>query len=179
MIFSPIKDTPLITQGFGQNPDIYSAYGYSGHNGIDFGCSVGTPIFAPHDGVATVVDDGESGYGLYVVITHEKRKSVLAHLSSVSVSNSQDVYQGDPIGLSGVSGTSTGSHLHWTFKIMKNGQVQNQSNGYDGAVDVSEFTRLWLDKDLHFDADYTDDAKPYLTMAFEDSQYLRNPSRNA
>lgn len=53
------------------------------------------------------------------------------------------------------------------------------NNGYDGAVDVSEFTRLWLDKDLHFDAQYTEYAKPYLDMAFESNQYLKNPSRYA
>jgi len=179
MIFSPIKDTPLITQGFGQNPNVYSVYGYSGHNGIDFGCEVGTAVYAPHDGVASVVNDGEEGYGLYVVITHEKRKSILAHLSSVSVQDGQTIYQGDPVAMSGNSGTATGPHLHWTYKILSSGQVQNRDNGYDGAVDVSEFTRLWLDKDLHFDSEYTDDAKPYLSMTFASNTYLENPARHA
>jgi len=179
MIFCPLPDTPLVTQGFGQNPDIYSTYGYSGHNGIDFGIPVGSTIYAPHDGTATVQDDGDSGYGLYVVITHEKRKSLLAHLSKADVTNGQAIYQGDPIGLSGESGTATGPHLHWTYKIMVGSTVQNRSNGYDGAVDVSEFTRLWLDKDLHFDAQYTDDAQPYLNMTFASNQYLKNPARYA
>ncbi|MFA7681841.1 MAG: M23 family metallopeptidase [Candidatus Peribacteraceae bacterium] len=177
MIFSPIADTPLITQGFGQNPDIYAGYGYAGHNGIDFGCPVGTTIYAPHDGMATVVNDGSSGYGLYLVITDAKRKSVLAHLSSIAVSNGQFIYQGDPIGKSGESGAATGPHLHWTYKIMKNGQVQNKENGYDGAVDVTEYTRLWQDKDMHYNSDYTDEAKPYLDMTFASNQYLDNPAR--
>jgi len=177
MIFSPIADTPLITQGFGQNPDIYSGYGYDGHNGIDFGCPVGTKIYAPHDGTATVVNDGDSGYGLHIVITDAKRKSVLAHLSGTLVQNGQTIYQGDPVALSGESGQCTGPHLHWTYKIMKNGQVQNQNNGYDGAMDVTEYTRLWGDKDMHYDSDYTDDAKPYLDMTFAGNQYLDNPER--
>lgn len=179
MIFSPVSGTPLVTQGFGQNPNIYSQFGLTGHNGIDFGVPIGTVIYAPHDGVATVKDDGDQGYGKHIIIEDAKRKSVLAHFSEISLQNGQSVYQGDPIGKSGDTGFATAPHLHWTYKILKNGAVQNQNNGYEGAVDVTEFTRLWLDKDLHYDAEYTDDAKPYLTMAFESSAYLKNPSRTA
>jgi murein DD-endopeptidase MepM/ murein hydrolase activator NlpD len=173
MIFSPIAGTPLVTQGFGQNPDDYAPYGMSGHNGIDFGVAEGTPIYAPHDGVASVKDDGTQGYGLYLVIEDAKRRSILAHLSRCDVQNGQAIYQGDQIGLSGKSGNASGPHLHWTFKILKNGQVQNKDNGYDGAVDVTELTRLWLDQDLHGDAEYADSAKDYLAMTFEDNQYLK------
>ncbi len=172
MIFSPIPGTPTITQGFGQNPDVYSQFGYDGHNGIDFGVPEGTVVHAPHDGVATVKDDGNQGYGLYVVIEDSKRRSLLAHLQETSLQNGQAVYQGDPIGKSGKSGLSTGPHLHWTFKIMKNGQVQNRTNGFDGAMDVTELTRLWLPQNLHDDATYTADAEPYLAMNFQDNQYL-------
>lgn len=179
MIFSPLPGTPLITQGFGQNPDVYAAWGFAGHNGIDFGVSEGTLIYAPHDGIASVVNDGTSGYGLYLVITDAKRKSILGHLSEALVAEGQAVYQGDPVAKSGNTGQSSGPHLHWTYKIVKNGQVQNKSNGYDGAVDVTEFTRLWMDQDLHFDAQYTDFAREYLAMAFEGNQYLENPNRHA
>jgi murein DD-endopeptidase MepM/ murein hydrolase activator NlpD len=173
MIFSPVPGTPLITQGFGQNPQIYSQFGYAGHNGIDIGLAVGTPIYAPHDGVVTIKDDGAKNYGLYVVIDAPTRRSILAHLSAVNVVEGQSISQGDPIVLSGQSGMCFGPHLHWTFKLMKNGAVQNKDNGYDGAIDVTELTRLWLDKDMHRDATYTDDAKPYLDMAFEGNQYLK------
>lgn len=179
MIFSPLPGTPLITQGFGQNPDMYSAFGYQGHNGIDFGVPEGTVIYAPHDGVAKITNDGANNYGLWICIDDAKRRSILAHLSEVMVTDGQTVYQGDPVAKSGKTGKCFGPHLHWTYKIMKSGAVQNKDNGYDGAVDVTEFTRLWLDQDLHYDAQYTDDAKPYLTMAFSDKQYLKNPSRTA
>lgn len=179
MIFSPIAGTPLITQGFGQNPDVYGAFNLAGHNGIDFGVPEGTLVYAPHDGVATVKDDGTTGYGLQVIIEDAKRRSVLAHLSQSLVQNGQQIYQGDPVAKSGKSGMATGPHLHWTYKILKNGVVQNKDNGYDGAVDVTEFTRLWLDQDLHYDADYADSASAYLTMTFTDKQYFKNPSRTA
>ncbi len=179
MIFSPLSGTPTISQGFGQNPDIYSAFNLAGHNGIDFDAPIGTIVYAPHDGTATVVDDGGEGYGLHVIITHEKRKSVLAHLSQTSVQNGQAIYQGDPIGKSGNSGFVTAPHLHWTYKIQSGGAVQHRNNGFDGAVDVTEFTRLWLDQDLHNDATYTEESEAYLAMSFNSNQYLKNPSRHA
>lgn len=173
MIFSPISGTPLITQGFGQNPVIYAQFGYQGHNGIDFGVPEGTQVYAPHDGVATVKDEGTAGYGLSVTVEDGKRRSVLAHLSSTTVVSGQTIYQGDPIAKTGKSGMATGPHLHWTFKILKNGVVQNKANGYDGAIDASELTRLWLDQDLHRHAEYTEDAQQYLAMNFEPNQYLK------
>ncbi len=164
MIFCPLPGTPLITQGFGQNPQIYNQFGYAGHNGIDLGCDEGTIVYAPHDGVIKLYDDGTKNYGIYVVIDDAKRRSILAHLSQETVADGQTVFQGDPVAKSGKTGMCFGPHLHWTYKVMKNGAVQNKDNGYDGAIDVTEFTRLWLDQDLHYDAQYTDDAKAYLTM---------------
>ncbi|PIP65730.1 hypothetical protein COU77_01375 [Candidatus Peregrinibacteria bacterium CG10_big_fil_rev_8_21_14_0_10_49_16] len=178
MIFCPLPGIPTITQGFGQNPDRYAVYGFEGHNGIDFGVPTGTEVYAPHDGVASL-HEGNEGYGKYLVIDADKRRSILAHLHEFLVTDGQTVYQGDPMAKSGNTGTSTGPHLHWTYKILKNGTVQNKDNGYDGAVDVTEFTRLWLDQDLHYDATYTDSAKEYLHMTFADNQYLKNLNRVA
>jgi murein DD-endopeptidase MepM/ murein hydrolase activator NlpD len=177
MIFSPLPGTPIVTQGFGQNPQIYSQFGYAGHNGIDFGCAVGTIIYAPHDGVATIKNDGDKNYGLYLVIDDAKRRSILGHLSEVLVQEGQTIYQGDPVAKSGQTGMSFAPHLHWTYKVMKNAQVQNKDNGYDGAIDVTEFTRLWLDQDLHNDATFTADAQPYLAMTFPGNVYMKNPAR--
>jgi len=177
MIFSPLPGTPVVTQGFGQNPDIYSQFGFLGHNGIDFGVPEGTVIYAPNDGVIKIKDDGTNGYGLHISIQNEKRYSLLAHLSEVTVQDGKSVSQGDPVAKSGMTGFCTAAHLHWTYKLLKNGIVLNKDNGYDGAVDVTEFTRLWLDEDLHNDAAYTDFAKEYLAMSFTDQQYLKNPNR--
>ena len=177
MIFSPLPNTPIITQGFGQNPDVYAQFGLSGHNGIDFGVSIGTTVYAPHDGIVTIVDDGTSGYGLYIIITDATRLSLLAHLSSTLIVQGAKVYQGDPVALSGNSGMSTNPHLHWTYKLQTNGRTINTNNGYKGAIDVTEFTRLWLDQDLHYDAQYTDEARQYLAFDLPTNVYLKNPNR--
>ena len=179
MLFCPLPGTPTITQGFGQNPDTYKPLGDAGHNGIDFGVPVGTTAYAPHDGVASVKDDGTKDYGLHVTITAANRQSLLAHLSKASVTDGQQISQGDVIGLSGQSGMATGPHLHWTFKMMQSGKVLNQDNGYHGAVDVTELTRLWEDKDLHDDAVYADSAKDYLTMTFPANQFIKNTTKTA
>lgn len=173
MIFCPLPGSPLITQGFGQNPQIYAQFGYQGHNGLDFGLPEGTPIFAPHDGTITVKDEGSSGYGLSVIIDDGKRRSLLAHLSAATVTSGQWISQGDAVGKSGKSGMCTGPHLHWTFKLLKNGVVQNKDNGYDGAMDPAEVTRLWQPQTLKADAAYTDDAKPYLSMTLASNQVIR------
>lgn len=172
MIFSPLPGTPLITQGFGQNPDLYKPLGFDGHEGIDFGVPEGTTIYAPHDGTVTVKDEGTKNYGLSVTLDDGKRRSLLAHLSQATVVSGQWISQGDAIGKSGKTGMATGPHLHWTFRLVKNGVVQNKNNGYQGAMDPSEVTRLWDDKNLHHDAQYSDDAKPYLTLNFRDDQYI-------
>jgi murein DD-endopeptidase MepM/ murein hydrolase activator NlpD len=172
MIFSPLPEIPTVTQGFGQNPQIYNQFGLDGHNGIDFDCPMGTTVYAPHDGVASIVDDGQSGYGLHLIITDANRKSALAHLSQCLVQNGQRIYQGDPVAKSGDSGFVSAPHLHWTFKLLRNGSILNADNGYEGAVDVTEFTRLWQEKDLHGDAVYTAEAQPYLSMTFASNVYL-------
>ncbi|MFH0769950.1 MAG: M23 family metallopeptidase [Candidatus Peregrinibacteria bacterium] len=174
MIFSPLPGTPLITQGFGQHPEIYQQYGYLGHNGFDFGVPEGTKIYAPHDGKATAKDDGAVNYGKYVVIDSPTRRSLLAHCSQILVSNGQNVSQGDPVALSGKTGNATAAHLHWTFKIMQGTAVQNKTNGYDGAMDCSEVTRLWQKQNQHAHAQYTEDAKPYLSMTFAANQVIKN-----
>lgn len=173
MIFSPLPGTPLVTQGFGQNADVYSKYGMAGHNGVDFGVPEGTVVYAPHDGTVTVKDNGGSDYGLHVVITDGRRHSVLAHLSETHLQSGGTISQGDPAGKSGKTGDATGPHLHWTFKLLRNGVAEFKDNGFQGAVDPSELTRLWLDENLLHDAAYTDGAKESLTLALAPNQRLR------
>ncbi len=173
MLFCPLPGKPLVTQGFGQNPEMYAPYGMVGHNGIDFGVPEGTDVFAPHDGMVTVKDNGTKDYGLHVVIVDSTRQSTLAHLSATNLKSGQRVSQGDVVGKSGKSGDATGPHLHWTFKPLTNGVSSLKQNGFQGAVDVSQLTRLWQNEDLFHDAQYSDDAKEALTLALNPTQRLQ------
>lgn len=96
------------------------------HAGVDWGCPVGTTIFASSGGVVTRAS-WFSGYGYCVEIKHSDGKMTrYAHLSSIKVSVGQSVSQGETIALSGNTGRSTGPHLH--FEIHVNGSAVNPLN---------------------------------------------------
>ena len=89
------------------------------HRGVDWGCPIGTAIFASSGGVVAKAGWG-SGYGYVVYINHpDGRQTRYAHLSRPLVSVGQAVSQGERIALSGNTGISTGPHLH--FEILING----------------------------------------------------------
>jgi murein DD-endopeptidase MepM/ murein hydrolase activator NlpD len=88
------------------------------HTGIDMVEPFGSPVYAADDGIVALVGSSSSGYGNYVVIAHSGGLDTLyGHLSTAVVKVGQLVNQGQPIGLEGSSGNSTGPHLHFELRI--------------------------------------------------------------
>ena len=88
------------------------------HAGLDIKVYIGDPIKAAFDGKVRVVDFDARGYGNFVVIRHPNGLETLyGHMSKHLVKNNQIVHAGDPIGLGGNTGRSTGSHLHFETRI--------------------------------------------------------------
>src|SRR5512141_693839 len=87
------------------------------HAGIDIGVPYGTPIHAAASG--TVVLAGwTGGYGNYTCIDHGGGlSSCYGHQSSYAVSSGDSVAQGEVIGYSGNTGSSTGPHLHFEIRV--------------------------------------------------------------
>jgi hypothetical protein len=85
------------------------------HPGTDFSCVVGTPLYAPIDGVANVLYQHD-GFGNYVRITGAEHKAYLAHLDRAAIAITQDVKRGQLVGYSGNTGNSTGPHLHFELR---------------------------------------------------------------
>jgi murein DD-endopeptidase MepM/ murein hydrolase activator NlpD len=121
-------DHVRITQYFGntafaaRNPQAYAG---KGHNGIDFGAYIGTPVKSALSG--TVIDSGNmdlankgrcknyGSYGKWILIKHNNGLSTLyAHLSLIKAIKGDAVSTGEIIGYSGNTGTSFGPHLHFT-----------------------------------------------------------------
>ncbi|WP_291530791.1 M23 family metallopeptidase [Bacteroides sp. UBA939] len=91
------------------------------HNGLDIKVFVGDTIRAAFDGKVRVVrDEGRRrGYGKYIVVRHDNGlETVYAHLSKQIVEVNELVKAGEPIGLGGNTGRSTGSHLHFETRFL-------------------------------------------------------------
>ncbi|PIR24375.1 hypothetical protein COV42_01015 [Candidatus Campbellbacteria bacterium CG11_big_fil_rev_8_21_14_0_20_44_21] len=110
-----------ITQQFGKTSDSGRLYASGTHNGVDFGASVGTNVYAALSGTVTGLGNTDQyrgclSYGRWVLIKHDNGLSSLyAHLSGFAVSGGQRVETGQIIGYSGNTGYSTGPHLHLTL----------------------------------------------------------------
>lgn len=87
--------------------------GTSFHYGIDLYVPMGTTVYAS-DGGRVVKAEYSGAYGLVVKLDHGgKYQTIYAHLSRLLVRAGDEVYQGQPIGESGMSGRVTGPHLHF------------------------------------------------------------------
>lgn len=90
------------------------------HRGIDIANPVGTPVVAAGDGVV-----GRAGvmgtYGNVIMVTHSVNgkifTSLYAHLSSMNVSPGQSVSKGQTIGRIGMTGRTSGPHLHFELHV--------------------------------------------------------------
>ncbi len=88
------------------------------HKGLDIKVYIGDTIRAAFDGKIRVVRYEANGYGNYVVIRHNNGlETIYGHMSKHLVSENQHVRAGDPIGLGGNTGRSTGSHLHFETRL--------------------------------------------------------------
>jgi murein DD-endopeptidase MepM/ murein hydrolase activator NlpD len=110
-----------ISQGFGPSTywfePAYGSYPHF-HTGIDMVEPFGSPVYAADDGVVALVGSSSTGYGNYVVIAHSGGLDTLyGHLSTAVVTVGQVVTQGQPVGLEGSTGNSTGAHLHFELRI--------------------------------------------------------------
>jgi murein DD-endopeptidase MepM/ murein hydrolase activator NlpD len=87
------------------------------HLGVDYGAPVGTPVRTVGDGVVSFAG-WQNGYGKVVEIDHGNGRSTLyAHLSRIDVRKGQRVQQGQRIGAVGMTGWTTGPHLHFEFRV--------------------------------------------------------------
>ena len=89
---------------------------HPGHNGLDFGIVVGTPIEATMDGKVVSAGWNNQGYGNLVIVENGPYRTYYAHLSSIPVAVGDSVSAGSVIGLSGNTGNSTGPHLHYEIR---------------------------------------------------------------
>jgi murein DD-endopeptidase MepM/ murein hydrolase activator NlpD len=107
-----------IRSSFGQREDPITGNGEGEfHTGIDISSPIGTPIRAAADGTVKSAQM-VNGYGREVVIDHGGNvETCYAHMSGFAVVAGQPVTRGQVIGYVGVSGRTTGAHLHYEVRI--------------------------------------------------------------
>lgn len=89
------------------------------HKGLDIKVYIGDTIRAAFSGKVRIVRYERRGYGRYVVIRHDNGlETVYGHMSKQLVKQNMFVKAGDPIGLGGNTGRSTGSHLHFETRFL-------------------------------------------------------------
>lgn len=104
------------------------------HNGVEFLNSYGTPVLAAADGVVVLAENDYNQvlglyfnfYGNLVVIEHRLAGhtrpvyTLYGHLAEYQVQAGQEVKAGEQIGLVGMGGAATGSHLHFEVRYGEN-----------------------------------------------------------
>ena len=108
-------------------------FGQCPHIGIDIAEDMLAPVVAANDGIVLVADyvvpgNRQASYGMIVVIAHNQNEETLyAHLddftSPPTVSPGQFVSRGQAIGFVGLTGWTTGPHLHFEYRV--NGVANN------------------------------------------------------
>jgi len=117
----PIKNF-TISQGF-----------WALHPGIDMTSEIGVPIHPIMAGVVIKAEENWFGYGNMVIVKHsDEYESLYAHMSKIMVSEGQEVSVDTVLGLVGITGRSTGPHLH--LEIHENGKPVNPATILDLVI---------------------------------------------
>ncbi len=105
-----------ISSSFGEREDPFNGEG-TFHSGVDISAGFGDPVRAAADGIVEY-SSMASGYGREILINHGNGiQTLYGHLSGFAVTAGQQVTRGQVIGYVGMSGRSTGPHLHYEVRI--------------------------------------------------------------
>jgi murein DD-endopeptidase MepM/ murein hydrolase activator NlpD len=95
--------------------------GYRMHKGWDMDLKTGDTVYAAFSGRIRYSTYNKGGYGNLVIIRHYNGiETYYAHLSKMLVGVDEYVEAGQPIGLGGSTGRSTGPHLHFECRFYDN-----------------------------------------------------------
>jgi murein DD-endopeptidase MepM/ murein hydrolase activator NlpD len=115
---SPLEFT-RVSSGFTESRLHPILRDWRAHKGVDLQAPVGTKVRSTADGVIDFVGQ-QRGYGNVIIIKHNAKQTTLyAHLNEFAdgLRVGSKVRQGDTIGTVGMTGWTTGPHLHFEFLI--------------------------------------------------------------
>lgn len=162
-----------------------SNYGYRPrfgrmHKGVDLAIHNNDTIYAAFDGKVRLTAYEARGYGNYVILRHPNGlETVYGHMNRPLVKANQTVRAGEPIGLGGSTGRSTGPHLHFETRFM--GYAINPSAIFDfdnhtTHTDTYTFTKTTYTKPRNFAPERTlahaEETNPYKAAPQVASTYI-------
>lgn len=107
----------VVTSGFGQRFDEM-------HKGVDIAGAIGNPIFATETGVVIFAGKSSKNLGNVVMIRHnDGNVSLYAHNQAILVRKGQQVQKGQQISVMGITGYTTGPHLHFEIHSQEGSPV--------------------------------------------------------
>jgi murein DD-endopeptidase MepM/ murein hydrolase activator NlpD len=119
----PLKGNLRVTSPFGYR-DLFKDGKIEFHRGVDFAVSgeYKDTVYSVFCGVVRFTADyGDDGFGRVIVVRNcNGSEALYAHLYKILAVNNQEVKVGDPIGIGGNTGRSTGPHLHFEIQYQKN-----------------------------------------------------------
>ncbi|RMG15736.1 MAG: M23 family metallopeptidase [Deltaproteobacteria bacterium] len=116
-------DPVIVNSGFGRRLDPIRRNRHAFHYGVDLEAYLGQVVSAAGPGVVTWAG-WNGGHGRQVEITHPGGwVTRYSHLSHILVRRGDRLASGDPVGLAGSTGRSTGPHLH--FEVWLHGHVKD------------------------------------------------------
>lgn len=111
-----------ITSGYGPRISPFTGK-KTPHKGVDIAAPVGTPVHAPADGVV-IFTGAKAGFGNFIMIAHGYGVVTrYGHNHQNMVQPGQRVKRGDQIATVGMTGRTTGPHLH--YEIWVDGRTKN------------------------------------------------------
>ncbi len=123
----PLGGVNYVTSKFGMRH-------YKWHYGTDLRLAIGDTIYATFDGVVRINKYNRGGYGYYVLLRHHNALETLyGHMSKQLVRVGQHVKAGQPIGLGGNTGRSSGPHLHFEVRFQGNAIDPSQIFEFDSV----------------------------------------------
>lgn len=109
----PVPETIGISQGYNLL-----------HPGLDIRAALGSEIYPIKEGVVKQVSFSRFGYGRWVVVAHnDGDESLYAHMGKVFVEEGELVSVGTALGEVGLTGRTTGPHLH--LEVVHKGRKVN------------------------------------------------------
>lgn len=156
----PIKESILFSSFGGWRGNHY-------HQGIDFSAPVGTPIYASEAGQVTY-SDWYYDYGKFIKIDHGASITThYAHCQDILVADGEFVSRGQLIGYIGLTGRTTGAHLH--FELAINSVPVNPMHYLASESLIVQASRLKIDR---LGEAYSDTEDPFAPTLFENPQEI-------